>query len=91
MMGLRRAASAMLAVCVLALFLCSTGFAAGGTVPRAKVLRPLTLGFSGGADVVLASGSASTQARWVPRADREGTQIVRLDVILERRGARDAP
>jgi hypothetical protein len=40
----------------------------------------LTLGFSGGADVALASGDAATQAFWVPRAASERAQIIRLDV-----------
>ncbi|MDA8067319.1 MAG: hypothetical protein M0T77_01705, partial [Actinomycetota bacterium] len=49
-------------------------------VPRAKALAPLTLGFSGGADPVLASGNPATQAFWVPRAHAEHAQMVRLDV-----------
>ena len=49
-------------------------------IPVAKQLTGLTLGFSAGADVAVASGSASTQAFWVPRADSEGAQMIRLDV-----------
>jgi hypothetical protein len=49
-------------------------------IPVAKRLADLTLGFSAGADVAVASGSASTEAFWVPRAHREGAQMIRLDV-----------
>ncbi|MDA8069475.1 MAG: hypothetical protein M0T77_12840 [Actinomycetota bacterium] len=49
-------------------------------IVRAKPLASLTLGFSGGADPVLASGNPATQAFWVPRAHSEDAQMVRLDV-----------
>ena len=54
--------------------------AAQHQTPVAKQLTSLTLGFSGGADVALASGNASTQAFWVPRAHAEGAEIIRLGV-----------
>jgi hypothetical protein len=77
---LTRTAPVALVVALLAL--CSVGHAsaANKAIPRAKALAPLTLGFSGGADVALASGNATTQAFWVPRADKERAQIIRLDV-----------
>src|SRR6202044_1607341 len=80
MVRLKRAASALLATSLLAAVGYGSASATIDPLQRAKALAPLTLGFSGGADPALASGSASAQARWVPRAEAEGTQIVRLDV-----------
>ncbi len=50
-------------------------------ITKVKALAPLTLGFSAGADTVLATGNASTQALWVPRAQSEGAQMLRLSVL----------
>jgi hypothetical protein len=71
-----------LTIGVLAIFGC--GIATAKTqvvIPHTKALAPLTLGFSSGADVALASGNASTQAFWVPRAHKERAQIVRLSIF----------
>ncbi len=53
---------------------------AGHAVHRVKPLAPLTLGFSNGADVALASGNSAIQAKWVPRAKSERAQLVKLGV-----------
>jgi hypothetical protein len=74
------AAPAALATGLLVVSSCGVAAARRASIPRAKALAPLTLGFSGGADVALASGDATTQALWVPRATAEGAQIIRLDV-----------
>jgi hypothetical protein len=69
-----------LLVALLALADSSSALAKTKPAPRAKALAPLTLGFSGGADVALASLNPTTQAFWVPRAHKEHAQIIRLDV-----------
>jgi hypothetical protein len=80
MSRLMRTAPVALIVGLLALCGAGSASAANKPIPRAKALAPLTLGFSGGADVALASGNPTTQAFWVPRADKERAQIIRLDV-----------
>jgi hypothetical protein len=74
--------AALTAVAGSSLIAAATGAARASEVPLTRVtpLRPLTLGFSGGADVALASGSPATQAIWVPKAHADGAQVVRLDV-----------
>jgi hypothetical protein len=74
--------AALAAVAGSSLIAAATGAARASEVPLTRVtpLRPLTLGFSGGADVALASGDAATQATWVPKAHADGAQVVRLDV-----------
>ena len=80
MTRLIRTAPTALMVALLAIIIAGSASAKTKAVPRAKALAPLTLGFSGGADVALASGNPTTQAFWVPRADKERAQIIRLDV-----------
>jgi hypothetical protein len=80
MRPLTRTAPVALIVALLAIVGSGNAAAKIKPVPRAKALAPLTLGFSGGADVALASGNATTQAFWVPRAHSERAQIIRLDV-----------
>jgi hypothetical protein len=80
MSRLVRTAPTALVVGLLALFGAGVSSAATEAIPRAKALSPLALGFSAGADGALASGDPTTQAFWVPRADKEHAQIVRLDV-----------
>lgn len=81
MTRLRLAALVALAILLLAVSCNSGAWAKSRVVPRAKALAQLTLGFSSGADVALASGNPATQALWVPRAHAERTQMVRLSVF----------
>jgi hypothetical protein len=68
-------------VAALCLAVCATDASAKQPpITKVTALAPLTLGFSAGADVALASGNVNTQAEWVPKAQTEGAQMVRLDV-----------
>jgi hypothetical protein len=69
-----------LSVGLLVTFGCGSSAAKTKPVPRATALAPLTLGFSSGADVALASGNTATQAFWVRKARAERAQMVRLTV-----------